>query len=513
MSTVHSVGQAPSSVTSAHRLHSARPTAAPEGGHAAAHHDEAAQVADPIDTTTVDESTGAAAGEPHHDEAHATAEHAGHGHATHKRTLIRRPHLTPEELQAPEVGEPTAPPRIGAGELKSPVFLGTEAEYFKAARETIENAKPGDMLCLQMYEFENGATDSLDYAAKDAPGYKDQQALLPGLADAAKRGVKVNIILDNTWDSEKGEASNQPIVDYLDKHAGKTGNLQIDYYPSKSVNIDHAKELIHLTPGEEGEFLAQTALVGGSNWGNHTAANDDGGGAFYGRDAVGAAEIFFRDQAFCRGDESSPLPDTNDPHAPIRWHTTSPLAEGGGSHGILDAKMRLTKEASGVYLNEFCLTHKDLVDATAEKGKDAHARLDPNELFVNKNALWALRKAHGEAQWANTAMDAHMQGQKNHQKLDIYTDKDGVAFAATIGSANDTSNGLDTTHTVTSRTGGHQTKKTNHEIDAEVTRYTEGSYSTAPFLDAALAKTKSDLEGRSLDRPPESLSGTRPGQF
>ncbi|NDD27576.1 MAG: hypothetical protein EB084_04840 [Proteobacteria bacterium] len=414
----------------------------------------------------------------------------------------------------PQVGTKDTTPRLSAGALQSPRFLGTEAEYFKEARGMIDNAAPGDRLCLQMYTFENAVTHGDDNAAKTAPGYADQQALLPGLAAAAKRGVKVDIVLDASRDPQTGKPHNQPIIDYLKKHAGATGNMAIDYYPPESVNIDHAKQLIHLTPDSKGGYAVQKALVGGSNWGNHTPANDDGGGVFYGRDAVGAAQIFFRDQAFSRGDRTSAPAPENDPSAPVKWLTTSPTAEGGGSHAILDAKLALTKQASSVYVNEFCFTHGDLVDATAAKGHDAHVRLDPNESMVNRNALWAVRKAHGEAQWANTAADPNMVGQKNHQKLDVYADADGQAFSLTIGSANDTSNGLDTTHAVVSKsTGASSTKKTNHEIDAQVDRVTIGDYTTADFLDAALAKTKDDLAARSLNGLPSTLSGTKPGQF
>jgi hypothetical protein len=448
---------------------------------------------------------------------------SGHRPRPHREPLgdgeasaVRRPsHPRPGSVDSenPLLGEAHPAPDLVAGDLRSPVFLGTEAEYFREARRVIDQAKPGDKLCVQMYEFENLATHADAGGADKAPGFADQQALLPGLAAAARRGVDVDVILDASHPRNSDGRMNQPILDYLSDQAGRSGHIQVDFYPPESVNIDHAKELIHLTPTAGGAFAVDEALAGGSNWGNHTPANDDGGGAFYGRDAMGAARIFFRDQTFCRGErEAAPNPAA-DETGPVRWAVTAPSDEGGGSAAIRDAKLALTRDADEVYLNQFCLTHHDLLAATAEKGANAHVRLDPNELAVNRSALGFIRDHGGEAMWANTAMDPDMEGQKNHEKLDVYV-KGGVPVALTIGSANDTSNGLESTFSRPSpSTGKPESHKTNHEIDAIVSRATDGAYSTAPFLDAALAKTRHDLAEKSLEKPPSKLSGTAPGQF
>lgn len=427
--------------------------------------------------------------------------------------LTRAPRKAkPNTLDNPQVGQASPAPSLAAGSLKSPVFLGTEQEYFAEARHIIEQAKKGDTLAVQMYEFENVETNGDKDAAKNAPGFADQQALLPGLAEAAARGVQVEVLLDASKNPKSGELMNQPVADYLIAAGKKSGNLTLDFYPPNSVNIDHAKELIHMTPSAQG-LAVQEALVGGSNWGNHTPANDDGGGAFYGRDALGAAQIFFRDQAFARGDVTSPAAPTQDPNAPVTWAVTSPTMCASGSTGIKEAKLDFMKQADEIYLNQFCLNNADLLAAAVARGPAVHARLDPNEVHVNRDALEQIRQAGGQALWANTAMDANMPGQKNHEKLDVYV-KNGSAFAATLGSANDTGNGLETTHYSPSSTTGKNTqRKTNHEIDAIVRRVQEGDYSTAAFLDAALAKTKNDLEKRSLEKPPSSLSGTAPGEF
>lgn len=421
----------------------------------------------------------------------------------------------PDIAGNPLVGSAQVAPRLQAGTLRSPIFIGDEASYFRQARFIVSQAKTGDRVALQMYEFENAATNGDKWAAKDAPGYADQQALLGEMIGAAARGVDLDIILDGSRDSKTRERLNGPVAEALVAAGKKTGHVTLDFYPANVVNIDHAKELIHLTAGAvPGVYLVQVALVGGTNWGNHTPANDDGGALFFGRDALGAAQIFYRDQAFSRGDVDSPPVPQQDPQAPVQWAVTSPGAEGGGSAGIKAAKLALTAEADAVYLNQFCLNHQELLAASLRKGPQLHARLDPNELGVNRWGFEQIRVSQGQARWANTALDPRMAGQKNHQKVDVYV-KGGVATAATLGSANDTNSGLESGYSTINAKGKKVYHKTNHEIDAVVRRYTspDGSYSTAAFLDAALANTQRGLADASLDSPPQRQSGVRRGQF
>ncbi|MBM3463253.1 MAG: phosphatidylserine/phosphatidylglycerophosphate/cardiolipin synthase family protein [Armatimonadetes bacterium] len=398
-------------------------------------------------------------------------------------------------LSNPVVGQAGPTPSYSAGTLRSPRFLPDEESYFREARRLIESARAGDMLCLQMYEFQNEATDGDRGAAKKAPGYPDQQALLPGLA-AAGRGVKVNVVLDASR-GNYGERNNTAIVEYLNR-VNENGNITVDYYPPGAVNLDHVKMLLHFTPDNQDGFQIQEALVGGTNWGNHTPANDDGGGAFYGRDAIGAADVFFRDQAFCRGDNASSPDPRNAEGAPVEWAVTAPVAEGGGSMAIKEAKMALTAEADEVYINQYVLTNRDLIGEIRKKGKGAHVRVCPTMRTVNSRGLTDVRRSNGQALWANTKMDPErFPAQKAHQKLDIYV-KDRVPFALTFGSANDTANGLEVFTGMNA-----MARRANHEMDAIVHRVAtaevtpEGNYSTAPFLDAALAKTKDDLKNRS----------------
>ena len=447
----------------------------------------------------------------------------------------RPPKPNPNDPQVtdgtPLIGTAAAAPTYTAGALKSPVFDGTEQQYFHDALAIIQNAKPGDIVGGQMYEFQNAQTNPDSKGATSAPGYADQQALLPAFAAAAKRGVKVELILDASKNEKTKELNNQPIIDYLKQNAGNTGNLTLDLYPPNTVNIDHAKEIFHLAAGAGGKYTMDEAMGGGSNWGNHTPANDDGGGKFYGADAMGAARIFFRDQAFCRGDTTSAPDVADDPNAAVQWHTTSPTAEGGGSTVIKQEKLDNIKKYPNLYSEEFCDNNPDLVKAEEGLGKGMHLRADPHEGPVNRGAIAGIKAAGGQAGWANVSLDptatpgaaatssGDFPGSIQHAKLDINVDANGVPQALTIGSANDTGNGLETTHKSDAEAAAtaadtwsteekSTTKKTNHEIDVEVQRKTVGSYSTDAFLDAAYAKVKNDFTGnRILDTPPSGLNG------
>jgi hypothetical protein len=423
-------------------------------------------------------------------------------------------------IQNPVVGKASAAPTLVAGPLESPQFLPDEASYFSNLAQLLKDAQPGDIVGFQMYEFESGLTNGLHDAPTEAPGFADQQQILPLMEAAAKRGVKLQGILDASMNKETHQMNNQPIVDWMQKLGEQTGNVTLDMYPPEVVNIDHAKQIFLARPtGQPNTYAVIKAMGGGSNWGNHTPANDDGGGLFFGRDALGNAQIFFRDQAFCRGDRTTPALPQQDANNPVQWAVTAPTAEGGGSTSIRDNKMAAIAQSDHVYLDQFVLNHHGLIAALMDH--DPHARVDPNEEMVNKPGLQQLRQAGHEAMWANTAMDpVHFPAQKNHEKIEAYV-KGNVAFLVDLGSANDSSSGLDTTHTSPSPSSGKPVEhKTNHEIDAFVKRVNTGektasgaTYSTEAFCDALLAKIKNDLATRSLQDPPSNLSSTAPGHF
>src|SRR5690349_16848457 len=82
--------------------------------------------------------------------------------------LTRARKARPNTLDNPQIGQAAPAPTLTAGTLKSPLFLGSEQEYFAEARRLIEQAKKGDTLALQMYEFENVETNGDKDAAKNA---------------------------------------------------------------------------------------------------------------------------------------------------------------------------------------------------------------------------------------------------------------------------------------------------------------------------------------------------------
>src|SRR5262249_15555883 len=149
-------------------------------------------------------------------EKETTAPPPTDGYAGTARTTeaaFARPTAPP--IENPIVGTPAPAPRLTADastSRPSPKYLSNEADFFHETRSMIDNAKSGDVIGVQMYEFQNAATNPNDKGAPNAPGYADQQALLPSLAAAAKRGVKVNLILDASMDPKTHTRTNQVIA-------------------------------------------------------------------------------------------------------------------------------------------------------------------------------------------------------------------------------------------------------------------------------------------------------------
>jgi hypothetical protein len=369
------------------------------------------------------------------------------------------------------LGQAQSPARLSADTTdrrRSPRYLGDEEQFFGETRSVIERAKPGDLLYLQMYEFENELTHGNTHNATGAPGYADQQAILPGLVEAAKRGVNVQLVLDES-SSMSGQVPNKAIVKYLRKNAPE--NLTIDFYPKKEVNIDHAKELVHLSPKDDGSYEVQEAITGGSNYGNHTAANNDGGAAFYGGDALGAAVVFQRDQAYCRrlAYETPALPE-----GPVQWLETSKESD-----AVREQMLELLRQCDTAWIQQFVLTHGDVMDGLKEKGTKAHVVLDSGWSTYDKEAEADMLAAGVNVVWSNPTGGAKM-----HRKEGIYLDAQGDFLAGQIGSANATAKGLN-------KSTSH--RRANHEIVAFVRPYESAHYSTKPLLQGMLEKAQENL--------------------
>lgn len=145
-------------------------------------------------------------------------------------------------------------------------------QYFSQAKEYVRSAKSS--IQLEMFEFQNLSIDGDKWAelgAKKVAGAKDQQDLLMMIVNKKQEypNMKIQIILDaHKWyiDSHgrNRHYNNQDMIRFLKKRG-----IDVVPYPRASQQgsvLQHIKLLI---------IDGQKAILGGMNWGTHSAANHD----------------------------------------------------------------------------------------------------------------------------------------------------------------------------------------------------------------------------------------------
>ncbi len=147
-------------------------------------------------------------------------------------------------------------------------------QYFDKAMEFVSNAK--NSIQVEMFEFQNVSVDGdhwVQGGAEKLKGGKQQQQLLWTLIKKKKENPDMNIqvILDaHKWymdskNNDKKHYANQDMIKFL-----KENNIDVVPYPraaQQGSSLQHIKLLI--VDGEK-------AILGGMNWGSHSAVNHDG---------------------------------------------------------------------------------------------------------------------------------------------------------------------------------------------------------------------------------------------
>lgn len=363
--------------------------------------------------------------------------------ASSSRAATTRPHRPTHRPShspaAPADGDSGAPqdtrvsPLIGGGAI------------FPVAHQMISQAKKS--VQLEMYQFENSTVGG--EKPVDVPGSAEQQQLMQDLVAAAKRGVDVQVILDDSAE-KSGAHNNDAMRQYLTSHG-----VKVLSYPPNTVNIDHVKLLI--TDGNK-------ALIGGMNWGNHSPINHDADVLVEGPAARDLqSQVFEPDWQFSGGKLSGkPAPPVNDPK--VQALTTSPGAENGGSNTILRAVLDQIQNAKDhAYVEMFTLTHHDVIQAmidAKQRGVDVRVLLDPSEHSVNQKAFDALKQAGVQVKWFDADAAHH---QLLHAKWGEFDNQDLI-----IGSGNWSLSGLGTqTHEQALDPQGREYRH-NHEADVLV---------------------------------------------
>lgn len=288
---------------------------------------------------------------------------------------------------------------------------------------------------VNMYGFQNSTTAPERTAPEGTPGADKQQAITGHLIKLAKDGVRVKVVLDNSFDREKGINKNQTMIEYL-----RENGVEVVTYPEDAAHINHVKLLI---------VDGKKAVIGGMNWGNHSPANRDACVFLEGDDVANLVDQIFRvDYKFAGGDLRT-VPNTGETfdNPDLKVLTTSPVESPDGGHNEIyeEILQQIDSAKESIVAQLFVLTDK----AITEKLIDAHKRItksggegvrilvDPGLYLKFKNCRPAITKLFNagvpikflDVDWAAE--------EKLHSKLAVFDNEKTL-----IGSANWSKAGL-----------------------------------------------------------------------
>lgn len=268
--------------------------------------------------------------------------------------------------------------------------LWQDAAIFGPVQRLVAGAGSGVPLWVEMYEF-------------------DRPDLVTALELARGRGADVRLIVDRTVPVSARTAD-----------ALLAARVPVRAYPvdDRRYQIDHVKLLL----------AGETALVGGMNWGRHSAANHDY--AFETRvpAVVGRLRAIFEQDWALAGGRPLPLGAADGPVA-----QTTP-----GEEVRARLMSALGAARRSVVAEVFVLTDPDVLAALAgarRRGARVRVLLDPGQ-DVNRPAFRLLRAIGVEARWYPVPP-----GAKLHAKACLF---DGRQLL--VGSANWSRSGLSVNH-------------------------------------------------------------------
>jgi cardiolipin synthase len=322
-----------------------------------------------------------------------------------------------------EVEEPEDKVSLSSTPTKYPFTSGNKVE-------ALEN---GDKIMGKIETMITGAKDTVQLQMYRLGHSK----IVDLLAETAKKGVKVQVLLDPSLGYDSKDAEQQKkIQDHL-----TASGVELLKYPTgkPSTRIDHVKLLI---------VDNKSVLMGGMNYDQHSPMNVDSD-VFMQGPVVGQAQDFFQNDWKLSGGKGmpglktpKPMPDAN---ADVRLLGTEPDRK--DINTALQENIKNAKKS--IFMEAFALADKDTIQNLKDakgRGVDVKVLLDPNKpvFFVNKKSANELKEAGVDVRWLNVDIDKR---EKLHSKLAMFDD-DKVM----IGSANFTKQGLDV----------------NHEIDADI---------------------------------------------
>jgi phosphatidylserine/phosphatidylglycerophosphate/cardiolipin synthase-like enzyme len=234
-------------------------------------------------------------------------------------------------------------------------------QIFNRIDALLDKAKSNVM--VDIYELQDPTLNPDRTSPPDTPGAKEQQRIVSKLIDLTKRGIKVRVVMDNSYDSRTKSYHNQAVIDHL-----RANGVEVLAYPNDKAKISHVKMLI---------VDNQFAVIGGMNWGGHSPVNHDACVMLEGKEVGNlAAQIFKVDYEFSGGDISTLQPIETVSEEKIKILTTSPkeAPDGGGSEIYDEITRRIDHAQHSIVCELFSLTDKTIADKLIA----AHQRLSQN---------------------------------------------------------------------------------------------------------------------------------------
>jgi phosphatidylserine/phosphatidylglycerophosphate/cardiolipin synthase-like enzyme len=289
------------------------------------------------------------------------------------------------------------------------------------------------------------------------------------LVAAQKRGVDVQVILDASKQKD-GSVHNTPVADYLQQNG-----VEVLRYPKSKASIDHIKLLV---------VDDKKAMIGGMNWGVHSAVNHDANVLIEGREAAELKKEVFDTSARFSGGTPTDTKLNPDREDKIQVLNTRPVEEEGGSSIKGAIVNNIDNAKKSVHAELFSLTHKEVVQSLKDahnRGVDVKVMLDPNLYIINRKAFYELKDAGVPVKWLT--VDVHEQ-EKLHGKWATIDGEKSI-----VGSANWSHKGLD---------GGKPGDRTNREANVVVNDKAATNIFENTF--------NNDWENRGSVRVPEHMS-------
>lgn len=231
-------------------------------------------------------------------------------------------------------------------------------QIFNRINALLDRAK--DNVMVDIYELQDPTLNPDRITPPDTPGAEAQKQIVTKLINLAKSGVKVRVVIDNSYEERFKRHHNDKVIEHL-----KANGVEVLAYPKDKAKISHVKMLV---------VDNQFAVIGGMNWGGHSPMNHDACVMLEGKEVGNlAAHIFKVDYEFSGGDVSSLPPIETVPEEKIKILTTSPVdaPDGGGSEIYDEITKRIDNAKHSIVCELFSLTDKTIAD----KLLAAHERL------------------------------------------------------------------------------------------------------------------------------------------